>query len=327
MNSRKKITWGILAPGRIAHLFANDIMLSENSEILAVASRDEERANQFAKKYNIKETYNNYEDFYKNCNCDIVYIASPHVFHKEQVLACFNSGKSVICEKPVGVNAEEIIQIIETARRNDLFFMEAMWTRFFPVIEEIMAVIDSGKIGQISLVKADFCFRAKPDFQDRLYNPELGGGSLLDTGVYVIALAQMFMRSMPVEIKTQMVEAKTGVDGTASYIFKYEGNRMAQLSTSILTKTPNNAVICGDLGYIFIENFWAPDRAIIHYANGNEEIIQHNKTGRGYYYEILEVEKCIIEGRKESKKRTYQDTLDVLTIMDTIREGWSVKPD
>lgn len=320
---QSKIKWGVIAPGRIAHVFCDDLILSDKSEIVSVASRDNTRASEFAARYNIKEIFDSYDEFYQKSACNVVYIASPHVFHKDQVIACMNAGKSVVCEKPAGINAAEMQEIISVARKNNVFFMEAMWTCFFPLLREVITLVNTGKLGRISLVKADFCFKAKTDFQDRLYNPKLGGGSLLDTGVYVISLAQMFMKELPQNISTQMTETSTGVDGTGLYILGYSGHRHAMLSTSILNKTPNHAVICGEHGYIVIENFWAPRQAVITWNDGRTETLSSPVTGKGYYHEIKEVENCLMLGLKESEHRTWQDTLDVLTIIDSIHQQWS----
>lgn len=321
---KSKIKWGIIAPGRIAHLFCDDLMLSDGSEIVSVASRDAARAAEFAQRYHAAEVFDSYDEFYQKSTCDVVYIASPHVFHKEQAIACMNAGKSVVCEKPVGINASEMQDIIQVAKENQVFFMEAMWTRFFPVLCEVLDRITAGEIGHVSLVKADFCFKAKADFRDRLYNPELGGGSLLDVGVYVISLAQILMKEMPQTISTQMVAAPTGVDGTGLYLLGYKDKAQAVLSSSILTKTPNNALICGETGYIVIEDFWAPRQAVITWHDGRTETLNNSVTGKGYYHEIKEVERCLSLGLTESDRRTWQETLDVLTIMDNIRQQWAV---
>lgn len=320
---KQKIKWGILAPGRIAQVFCQDLILSQQSEIVSVASRDMRRAEEFAARYNAKEIFDSYDEFYQKSSCDVVYIASPHVFHKQQAIACMNAGKSVLCEKPVAINAAEMQEIIDVAKKNNVFFMEAMWTCFFPLLHEVLALIDSGKLGQLSLIKADFCFRAEPDFQNRLYNPQLGGGSLLDTGVIVLSLAQMFMRQMPQRISSQQVMTSTGVDGSGLYILGYDNNRQALLSSSILNNTPNNATICCEEGYILIEDFWSPRTAVIKWNDGTTATLSCSVKGTGFYYEIKEVERCIAAGLTESQYRTWQDSLDMLTIVDNIRLQWS----
>lgn len=319
-----KIKWGIIAPGRIAHAFASDLLLSDGSELVAVASRSPSRADAFAQKYAIDEVYYDYNELVLNSRCDIVYIASPHAFHKEQTLACIRAGKSVLCEKPVGLSAAEMDEMVQAAKEHNVFFMEAMWTRFFPVMEHVMSAIAEGKIGAVNLVHANFGFKAKADFTDRLFDPALGGGSLLDTGVYVISLAQMIYNTLPQEILTQSVMTPTGVDGTGTYLLRYVDNQLAQLSSSIVTQTVNSATIYGEEGYITLENFWMPSRAVFHFSDGREEVIEYQPQGTGYFYEIKHVEACLAEKRIESPKRKWQETRDVLSVMDSIRNRWGL---
>lgn len=268
-----KIKWGIIAPGRIASKFASDLLLSDGSDIVAVASRNRQRADEFAKTYSIPEVYDDYDALLQKSDCDIVYIASPHVFHKEQVLACIRAGKAVLCEKPVTLSARDFAEIELAATEHQVFFMEAMWTRFFPVMEQVIAAISEGTIGKVTLVQANFGFKAQEDFTDRLYAPELGGGSLLDTGVYVLTLAQMVYQRLPQDIMTQAVMAPTGVDGTGSYLLRYGDEQLAMLSSSIVTKTVNSATIYGETGFITLNNFWMPDKATLTFQDGRQQAL------------------------------------------------------
>ena len=313
-----KLKWGILAPGRVADSFAQDFTLTEMSEIVSVASTNHERASAFAKKFGITEVFSSYNEFYQNSSCDIVYIASPHVFHKDQVISCLKAGKAVLCEKPLGVSLSEVYEMAAIAQNQNLFFMEGMWTRFFPVIETVLKVVKSGVIGKIRLVKADFCFKADVDPSDRLLNPLLGGGSLLDTGTYVISFAQLVYGVMPVQLKCQNIHTNTGVEGTGMYLLKYPDDALAMLSTSILTQTPHDAFIYGERGYIQIKDFWHPSSATVFFSDGVVENIHEDIEGKGFIYEIREVEKQLTAGKTESPKRTLNDTAQVLTIMDEI---------
>lgn len=319
-----KIKWGIIAPGRIADAFASDLLLSPGSEMVAVASRSLSRAQAFAQKYAIDEIYDDYDALVLNSRCDIVYIASPHVFHKEQALACIRAGKSVLCEKPVALSAAELDEVIAAAKAHQVFYMEAMWTRFFPVMEQVIDAVAGGKIGAVNLVQANFGFKAKADVNDRLFDPQLGGGSLLDTGVYVITLAQLIYNACPQAIFTQSVMTPTGVDGTGSYLLRYGDNQLAQLSSSIVTQTVNSALIYGERGFITIEDFWMPSRATVHFDDGREEVIECQPEGIGYYYEIQHVEACLAGRLVESPKRTWRETREVLSIMDSIRNTWGL---
>ena len=319
-----KIKWGIIAPGRIASKFASDLLLSDGSDIVAVASRNRQRADEFAKTYSIPEAYDDYDALLQKSDCDIVYIASPHVFHKAQALACIRAGKAVLCEKPVTLSARDFAEIELAAAEHQVFFMEAMWTRFFPVMEQVLAAIAEGTIGKVNLVLANFGFKAQEDFTDRLYAPELGGGSLLDTGVYVLTLAQMVYQRLPQDIMTQAVMTPTGVDGTGSYLLRYGDEQLAMLSSSIVTKTVNSATIYGETGFITINNFWMPDKAMFTFHDGRVQVIDNKNIGAGYYYEIKDIERCLANGLKENPKRTLNDTRDVLMVMDSIRQTWGL---
>ena len=319
-----KVKWGIIAPGRIAQKFASDLLLSDGSDIVAVASRNKQRADEFAKTYSIPEVYDDYDSLLQKSDCDIVYIASPHVFHKEQALSCMRAGKAVLCEKPAALSARDFAEIQQAADEYQVFFMEAMWTRFFPVMEQVLAAIAEGKIGKVTLVQANFGFKAWENFADRLYDPNLGGGSLLDTGVYVLTLAQMVYQCLPQEIMTQAVMTPTGVDGTGSYLLRYGDKQLAMLSSSIVTKTINSAMIYGETGYITIENFWMPDKATFTFLDGREELIATKTVGTGYYHEIKDIERCLANGLRENPKRTLNETRDVLSVMDSIRQTWGL---
>lgn len=319
-----KIKWGIIAPGRIASKFASDLLLSDGSDIVAVASRNRQRADEFATTYSIPEVYDDYDALLQKSDCDIVYIASPHVFHKAQALACIRAGKAVLCEKPVTLSARDFAEIELAAAEHQVFFMEAMWTRFFPVMEQVLAAIAEGTIGKVTLVQANFGFKAQEDFTDRLYAPELGGGSLLDTGVYVLTLAQMVYQCLPQDIMTQAVMTPTGVDGSGSYLLRYGDEQLAMLSSSIVAKTVNSATIYGETGFITINNFWMPDKAMLTFHDGHEQIIDNKNIGAGYYYEIKDIERCLANGLKENPKRTLNNTRDVLMVMDGIRQTWGL---
>ena len=196
----KTINWGIIAPGKIAQKFASDLKLVEGANLLAVASRDETRAKEFALEYNAQKHYGSYLDLVKDPDVDVVYIASPHPFHFEQSLLCLNHGKHVLCEKPMCMNVQEVKQLIDVAQSKNLFLMEALWTRFIPSFVKCKNLVEQGEIGEILYIQADFGFRAEYDVQRRTFNKELGGGSLLDIGIYPVFFA-LEIAGKPWEIK------------------------------------------------------------------------------------------------------------------------------
>ena len=233
---KKTIRWAILAPGMIAEKFAEGLKAVKDAELVAVASRSASRACEFAHKFNVERHYDSYEALANDPNIDIVYIASPHPFHLEQALLCLENGKSVLCEKPITINQNQLTRMIDSATRKDVFLMEAMVPRFLPSLLELKKWIDSGKIGKIRMIKADFSFSLHgivPEEEmpmDRHYNLELGGGGLLDVGVYVLNFSSMMMGEMPIEITGMSQIGETGVDEQAGMLMKYENDALAVLT-------------------------------------------------------------------------------------------------
>src|SRR5688500_1806251 len=185
----KTYKWGIIGPGKIAEKFGEALLNCPNTELWAVASRDKERARLFAIKYNASKYYDQYEDLVNDEEIDVVYVATPHTFHRSHALLCLEKKKAVLCEKPLSVNYQSALEMITVAKENKVFLMEAMWTRFLPAIREVIRLIESGEIGKVVFIRADFGFSFPDDKESRIYNMKLGGGSLLDIGVYPLFLA------------------------------------------------------------------------------------------------------------------------------------------
>ncbi|HEV7621037.1 MAG TPA: Gfo/Idh/MocA family oxidoreductase, partial [Flavisolibacter sp.] len=217
----RKIRWAILGAGKIAHKFATDFKFVENAELTAIASRDKARAIMFASQYAIPEIYS-YDELYNASKVDAVYIATPHNFHFEQALKCLENKKAVLCEKPVTINASQLKSLIEVARKNNVFLMEAMWTYFIPSIIQAKKWINQGKIGPVKIVQADFGYKMEFNPHSRLFDPSLAGGALLDLGVYPISFSQYIMEKMPETILATSIFSKTNVDETTSILLKYK---------------------------------------------------------------------------------------------------------
>lgn len=325
----KTIGWGILGPGAIVKRFMNDLPRCEGVRLAAVASRDIERAKACAKEYGFENYYGSYQGLADDKNVDLVYIATPHPFHKEQAIMCMNAGKSVLCEKPVAISKAEIVEIVECARKNDVFFMEAMWARHFPVNRQVKKFIDSGKIGKPTLIKADFGFGkwnngkvVNPE--GRLFNMDLAGGALLDVGVYVISYATWMKGQNPVEILSMASKIDTGVDGMSTYLFKYEDNTMAMLESSVVRAVDHVAAIYCEQGNIVINDFWHPTKAVVKFDDERDDIIfedDYNADGRtGFGYEAQHAMDCMNKGLKESPYMTWQNSIDIMETIDTIRK-------
>ena len=314
------IRWGIIAPGRIAHKFASDFSLIHNHSITSVASTNIERARAFADKYKLSSFYGDYREMLTKEKLDVVYIASPHSFHFEQAKMCLDLGISVLCEKPVTIHSGQLKQLLTLAAENGLFFMEALWTVFLPTYTQIFEKINNGDIGSIIGVKADFGFHMPFDPESRLFNPSLGGGSLLDIGIYPLLLATLCL-GYPNKIKALATLTELQVDDEMMAILKYNKRGLAQIQSTIRANTRTEAFIFGDNG-----SFWVPGRWIdsqIFYvlkSDGQEELVHSPWEGFGYQFQISAVEKCLVQGLSECPLVPHSLSIQLMNQMDEIRK-------
>lgn len=321
----KVIRWGILGTGLIASAFARDLPFAENTEKTAVGSRTKGSAEKFAEEHGVCRAYGSYEELVQDPDVDAIYVATPHPFHKENVLACLRAGKAVLCEKPFTINSEELEEIIRYARDKQLFLMEAMWTRFLPPIVKAREWIDSGKIGEVLLVKADFGYRAAWDPEWRLLNPALGGGALLDIGIYPVSFASMIFGTNPEKILSSAHIGETGVDEQFSIIMSYPSGKTATLNGSFRVDLTNEAYIHGTEGSIRIPSFFSAKSATL-YKDGEEiETFNDDRKSAGYAFEIEEVGKCLHQGLLESPVIPLDESLKIMKLMDEIRGQWGLK--
>ncbi|WP_461206378.1 Gfo/Idh/MocA family protein [Clostridium sp. DL1XJH146] len=319
-----KIKWGILAPGNISNSFAKALQGIEEAEIYAVASRSLDRAKEFGDKFGITKCYGSYDELINDDEVEVIYIATPHNYHKKYAIECLKAGKGVLCEKPIGINAIEVEEIYECAKEENKFFMEAMWTRFLPITEKLFEIIEEGVIGEVKMVRADFSFNAPYLREKRLFNYKLAGGALLDVGIYPITYADMFIESKLTDIKSNAYIGITNVDEQATALFEYENGNKASLTFGIITEGSKDAWIIGTEGKIHVHNFWCSEKADLY--KGNKLIEQYSipHEVNGYEYEAREVIKCLKEGKIQSSKRTWEDTLEVMKIMDNMRKQWGL---
>ncbi|NMM47546.1 Gfo/Idh/MocA family protein [Marinigracilibium pacificum] len=297
----KKIKWGIVGPGRIAHQFASDIKFSKYGEITAVASNNKNRADDFAKQYKIPSTFYNYSDLYNSPDVDAVYVATPHNFHFKNSSDALNAGKAILCEKPLTVNPEEAIELFETAKSNNQYLIEGMWTYFLPAIIKAQEWINEGRIGEVLTVKSDFGYPKPFDPKSRLFNPELAGGSLLDMGIYTLAMARLFMKDDPMKIDIFGHRAPTGADDEVNMLFHYSNSRSASLHTSFRSKLNNHTYIIGEEGYIDIPDFWRAKSCSLFKVEEKVDEYFDNRKGKGFEFEIDAVSMDILENRKTSE--------------------------
>lgn len=320
----KTIKWGILGTGWIASQFTKDLAYASNGEAYAVGSRTAESAEKFAAEYGIKKAHASYEDLVNDPEVDAIYVATPHPFHKENVLLCLRAGKAVLCEKPFTVNAGEVEELVSFARENKIFLMEGMWTRFLPAICKVREWLNEGKIGEIKLVKADFGFRADYDPEGRLLNPKLGGGALLDAGIYPVSFASMIFGAEPEQVWSTAHIGDTGVDEEFSLLFSYGSGKTAQLNGAVRLGLTNIAFIYGTDGHIRIPSFLNAYTAELH-VNGNVTTFEDDRESIGYAFEAEELGRCLIEGRTESSVIPLGESVSIMKLLDQIRGQWGLR--
>ena len=313
------IRWGIMAPGKIATKFASDMRLFRKDALVSVASSNVERAQSFASKFEIPTFYGSYSEMLEKENLDVVYIASPHSFHFEQAKSCLEKGISVLCEKPVTINSEQLKELVSLAAQKGLFFMEALWSLFLPSFRIIFSLINEGKIGRIIGIKADFGFYSANDDASRLFNPHLGGGSLLDIGIYPLLLSNVCLGE-PCEIKAMASLTKWKVDDEMIAVLKYKNEGLAQIHSTFRANTKTEAFIYGEKGTIWIPNRWIDSQKFyILNLEGSLSLFHHPWEGFGYQFQAMEVEKCLADGKKESDIAPLQLSLQMMKMMDDIR--------
>lgn len=321
----RKINWGIMATGWIAHKFVQGLKLIEDATIAAVGSRTMESAKTFADHYGIAKAYGSYEELVNDPDVDIIYIGTPHPMHHDNALMGLKAGKHVLCEKPFCMNAGETKEVVNFAREKGLFLMEAMWTRYLPAIVKVREWLDKGLIGEIHCLKADFGYRAPWKPEERLLNPVLGGGSLLDVGIYPVSFASMIFKKQPMKMETMAKLGLTGVDELFGALFAYDGGEMASLMGALRTDLVDDAWIYGSEGMIHIPDFFYAKSAKLMVKGQDPEPFGPDFEGTGYQYEALEAMRCIREGKLESDLMPLNESIEIMETMDAMRKVWGLK--
>lgn len=319
----KTIRWGILSTGSIAHKFAKGLGDLPNTELLAVGSRSQESADAFGDEFGIERRYSSYPDLAADPDIDVVYVGTPHTLHCENTLMLLEAGKAVLCEKPFALNVEQAKEMIAAARRHKLFVMEAVWTRFLPHMTKVRELIAEGALGEVRLLQADFGFRMGVDPEHRLFDPEFGGGALLDVGIYPVLLAHELF-GPPTEIKSFGNLGETKVDEENAAVLQHAGGELSLLASSLQLDTSQEATITGTEGRLKLHApWWAPTNLTL-YRGEAAESIEVPCPLNGYNYEALEVNRCLREGLLESEIMPLSATLDVLETLDTLRAQWGL---
>lgn len=320
-----KIRWGILGTGGIAHKFATGLTALSDVEIAAVGSRNQATADKFADQYSIPRRHASYEALARDPDVDAIYVSTLHNLHCENTLLCLDAGKPVICEKPFAINQGQAKRMVDRAREKKVFLMEAMWTRFLPALVRAREIIAAGTLGELRMVVADFGFRTSVNAEGRLFNPDNGGGALLDVGIYPISLASMLFGAPASIVSQAQLGTTTGVDEQSAYLFSYAGGQLALLTSAIRTNTAHEARIYGTDGMIRIPDWWHAKELTLTLNGKPDERIDLPFLGNGYNYEAAEVGNCVRAGKLESAVMPLDETLAIMGTLDSIRAQWGLK--
>ena len=326
-NTHERIHWGILGTGNIAHQFAEDLAMLPEAELWAVGSRKKARANAFGDMFHVPYRYASYEELAQDPLLDVVYVATPHPFHYEHTMLALRAGKSVLCEKPFALNAVQASEMTQLAKQKGLFLMEAMWTRFIPAIVRVRALLQEGAIGEPRLFTADLGFANRYDPSSRFFDPALGGGALLDLGVYPISMSSMVF-GRPQRASSLASFAPTGVDRQSGYVFTYPDGQLAVLHSSLDVESPSEAELVGTTGTIHLDKpMHHPQRIVLRHrirTGKTEERFDLPFPGNGYQFEAQEVMRCLREGLLEAPAMPLHESLEIMQTMDAIREQWGL---
>jgi len=313
------IRWGILGTGKIARALAAALQDVPDAVLAGVASRSLKKAEAFAAEFHAAAAYGSYEELAQAGDIDLVYVATPHPQHAANALLALGAGKGVLCEKPFTMNRREADQVVALARANKLFLMEAMWTRFMPALAEVKRLIAAGEIGSVHQVVADFGFTATFGPEHRVYNPDLGGGALLDLGIYPLSIAASLLGPI-VDVKAQAEMGPTGVDVQTAFTLKHEGGAMSVCSCSFQARTPGELTVSGSRGHIRMNTMFHRARSItVAQDDGSTRTIDTPFLGNGYVHEVIEAQRCLRAGLIESPGMTHAETLALMEVMDEIR--------
>lgn len=321
------IRWGIMAPGRIAHAFARAVDVGTDSRVVAVGSRSRERAQAFADAHGVPAAYGSYEEVAADPDVDAVYIASPHSGHLEHALIAIEGGKAVLVEKPFTRNAAEARQVFDAAAAKGVFAMEAMWSRCLPQYDVVRQAVASGLLGEIVSVSADHGQPLYPDGPQRLADPALAGGALLDLGVYPLAFADLVLGGFE-SITAAGTLTELGVDSTASILVTGPTGASGLIATTMLAHTPCLATVVGTKASILLgPTFYQPTSMRLMSRQGEGVDVRDESLPphvHGFSYEAAEVAWCLAEGRDESHQVPRAATLRVMEAMDEVRRQLGV---
>lgn len=322
--TERPIHWGILGTGKIARAFAADLALLPDAVLHAVGSRTDERAQAFGADFDVPHRHGSYGALADDGEVDVVYVATPHPSHAADVRLCLEGGRAVLCEKPFTLNASEARALVEEARARSLFLMEAMWTRFLPAVVELRRLLQEQATGRVHLVQADLSARRAFDPAHRIYDLALGGGALLDLGVYPVSLASLIL-GPPDALASTATLGTTGVDEQSAYVLRHAGGALAVLTASVRVDGPNEAVVSGENGRLRVHApWWHPTRLGLERADGTAETWSFPFEGSGYQFEAAHVGDCLRAGATESTVMPLDETVAIMETLDALRAPWGL---
>jgi predicted dehydrogenase len=317
-KSLKSIRWGIIGLGKIAHKFATDLVNVPNTSLYAVASRSQESANAFAHEFNATRAYGSYGDLVNDPEVDAIYIATPHRFHKAHTLLCLQHQKAVLCEKPFAMNLQEVSEMIAVAKAQKVLLMEALWTYFLPHYTFVLEIVKEERFGKLIGLEADFGFYAPFNSESRVFKKELGGGSLLDIGIYPI-FAAISTLGLPENIEAIATFYENGADASCDMVFQYS-NAQAVLKSTFLKETATEAIFTFENAQLQIDSRFHESKRVCIVQNGKEEVHTFERSSMGYSYEIEHFNWLLRAGKTESNLMSFEFSKNLIKTLDLVRE-------
>ncbi|MFI5755533.1 Gfo/Idh/MocA family protein [Streptomyces sp. NPDC051569] len=320
----RAVRWGVLATGGIAERFTTDVLGVPGAEVVAVASRSDASARNFADRFGIERAYGDWAGLVADEEVDVIYVATPHSAHRAAAGLALAAGKPVLCEKPFTLNTREAEELVSLARKRNVFLMEAMWTYCNPLLLRMVDMIKDGVIGEIHTIHADFGIVGPTDPEHRLRNPDLGGGALLDLGVYPVAFAQRLLGE-PDRVLADALLSPEGVDLNTGVLLGWESGAQALLSCSVTARSAQDASVIGTKGRFEVPGLYDPQRIVLHREGQEPEVFTLESELRGMQHEAAEVMRCLRAGETESPLVPLDGTLAVMRTLDAARERIGVR--
>lgn len=320
----RPIRWGILSTGHMAEVMTEDLGLVEDCEVVAVASRDADRAAAFAQRYGIARSHGSYADLAADDEVDVVFVATPHNDHLASATLCLEAGKAVLCEKPLTVTPDEAVRLVAAARDNDRFCMEAVWARANTLLVTAARLVAEGAIGPVRQVQAALGFRADVGDEHRLLNPDLAGGAILDMGLYPVHAANLFLGEPDEVLATGLHHPRTGVDTHATAILVHHATDQrpaahAVAHTSLVSGPANRLEVVGENGRLVVDGYLRTSEVRIERPGQEVEVLTYTPEGHGYLDQLREVNRCLREGLTESPLVPLESSLQVMRTLDRWR--------